>query len=62
MSKVKSWQPVFRHLKKKHPGNNIDKRNVTAIDTYNAIEGSARLKVKYSGLEGLYIRRKGERL
>ena len=62
MSKVKSWVPVQEKYLKKYSGNNIDKRNITAIEKYNAIEGNDRLKVKYSGLRWLYIGNKGERL
>jgi len=62
MMKVKSWQIAFKHLKQKHPGNNIDKQNITPIETYNAIEGNARLDRKYPKLKGMYVMRRGERV
>jgi len=60
--KVKSWQPAFKYLKTKHPGNNIDKKNITPIETYNARERDAQLDKKYPKLKGLYIRDRGERV
>ena len=49
--KVKSWQPVFKMLKK-HLGNNIiDPRSKTAIETYNAIEGDSKLDKTYRRLK-----------
>jgi hypothetical protein len=38
MSKVKSWQPVFRFLKKSINESATISKNKMAIETYNAIE------------------------
>ena len=57
---VKSWQPVFKMLKQKHPGNSItDPRNRTPIQTYQAVEDLDR---KYPKLKGLYMRNRGDRV
>ena len=62
MKQVKSWQPVFKMLKT-HLGNSIiDKRNKTAIETYNAIEAIKVPGDRFKSLEGLCIMHRGERL
>ena len=62
MSKVESWGPVQKSNINKHAGNNIDKRNITAIETYNAIEGNADRDRKYPGFKELFEMHRGERL
>jgi len=66
MSKrVKPWNDpsgVFRMSNRNHRGNNINRANIGAIETYQEIEGDTTLKDKYPGLRNIYIRDKGERL
>ena len=54
MSKVvKPWnspEGIFRLNARNHRGNNIAKANVSAIQTYQAIEDIEQTKVKYPGL------------
>jgi len=50
---VKDWShkdSVFRMSKRNWPGNNINRANIGAIETYQEIEGDDGLDQKYAGL------------